>query len=136
MNWGGSSLPPRTGRYTHAVEVQIFGLKGSSATRAAERFFKERRARIHFVDLAQRPMSPGEIKRFVQRFGLNALLDTEGKAYRDAGLEWMRVGDDALAERLTREPRLLKLPLVRAGQRLSVGAAEEEWRAWFEAARG
>ena len=67
--------------------VQIFGLKNSQATRAAERFFKERRVTIHMVDLKQKPLAPGEIKRFIERFGLAALLDSEGKAYIDAGLE-------------------------------------------------
>ena len=38
------------------VVVQIFGVKNSQATRAAERFFKERRATIQFVDLKQKPM--------------------------------------------------------------------------------
>jgi arsenate reductase len=63
-----------------AVSVQIFGVKGSAETRAAERFFKERRVGIHFVDLKQKPMSAGEIRRFVERFGLTALLDVDGKA--------------------------------------------------------
>ena len=112
------------------MDVQIFGLRGSSATRAAERFFKERRVKIHFVDLAERSMSPGEIGRFVQKFGLNALLDAEGKAYRDAGLEYLRVTDAGMLERVAREPRLLRLPLVRCGHRLSVGAAETDWKAW------
>ena len=115
------------------MEVQIFGLKGSSATRAAERFFKERRVKTHSVDLAARPMSPGELKRFVQKFGLNALLDLEGKTYRDAGLEYMRVSEAGMLERALLEPRLLRLPLVRSGKFLSVGLAEEEWRAWVAA---
>ncbi|HYI98037.1 MAG TPA: hypothetical protein VEX68_31150 [Bryobacteraceae bacterium] len=59
------------------LSVQIFGLKNSQATRAAERFFKERRITLHMVDLKQKPMSPGEIKRFIDRFGLAGLLDTE-----------------------------------------------------------
>ena len=47
------------------VSVQIFGLKNSQATRAAERFFKERRIPIQFVDLKQKSMAPAEIKRFI-----------------------------------------------------------------------
>ena len=39
------------------VSVQIFGLKNSQATRAAERFFKERRVTIHMVDLKQKPLA-------------------------------------------------------------------------------
>lgn len=111
--------------------MQIFGLKGSAATRAAERFFKERRIKVHFVDLAQRPMSRGEIGRFIQKFGLNNLIDTQTKAYRDSHLEYLRVSEEGLLEKIAAEPRLLKLPLVRSGNQLSIGPAESEWRAWL-----
>lgn len=47
------------------IGVQIFGMKNSPATRAAERFFKERRVVIQMVDLNQKKMAAGEIKRFV-----------------------------------------------------------------------
>jgi arsenate reductase len=43
------------------LNVQVFGVKNSNATRAAERFFKERRVTIHLVDLKRKPMSEGEI---------------------------------------------------------------------------
>ncbi|RIH85609.1 Regulatory protein Spx [Calidithermus terrae] len=105
-------------------------MKGSSATRAAERFFKERRVKVHFVDLSQRPMSKGEIGRFVQEFGLEALIDTQTKAYRDSHLEYLRVTEEGLLEKIAAEPRLLKLPPVRSGNLLSVGQAEAEWKKW------
>jgi arsenate reductase-like glutaredoxin family protein len=108
--------------------VQIFGIKGSQSTRAAERFFKERRIQIHFVDLAQKPMSPGEIKRFVDKFKVSGLLDTESKAYEDAGLKYLRMPDPDLLRRIEREPKLLKLPLVRAANRLAVGHDEAVWK--------
>ncbi|HEU4742572.1 MAG TPA: ArsC/Spx/MgsR family protein [Meiothermus sp.] len=113
------------------MEVQIFGLKGSSATRAAERFFKERRIKVHFVDLSQRPMSRGEIGRFMQKFGLKNLIDTQTKAYRDSHLEYLRVSEEGLLEKIAAEPRLLKLPLVRSVNQLSIGLAEAEWKSWL-----
>ena len=109
--------------------VQIFGIKNSQATRAAERFFKERRVPIHFVDLSQKPMSPGEIKRFVDRFGLEGLLDKEGKAYADAGLKYLKTSGAEILARCQREPKLLLLPLVRAGSLLSAGHNEDAWKA-------
>jgi arsenate reductase-like glutaredoxin family protein len=116
------------------VGVQIFGLKNSQATRAAERFFKERRVVIQFVDLKQKAMARGEIKRFVDRFGLAGLLDAEGKAYVDAGLKYLKMGDAQLLEWIEREPSLLRLPLVRAGNRLSVGHDEASWKEMLAAA--
>jgi arsenate reductase len=111
------------------LSVQIFGLKNSQATRAAERFFKERRVTIHFVDLKQKPMSPGEIKRFVDRFGLTALLDTEGSAYIDAGLKYLKLSDSEKLARIERDPKLLRLPLVRSGNLLSAGLDQDSWKA-------
>jgi arsenate reductase (glutaredoxin) len=108
--------------------VQIFGLKSSQATRAAERFFKERRVPIQMVDLKQKAMAPAEINRFVQRFGLTSLLDSEGKAYTNAGLQYLKTSESDLLARIEREPALLRLPLVRAGKLLSVGPDEAAWK--------
>ncbi len=109
--------------------VQIFGVKNSSATRAAERFFKERRIPIQFVDLKQRAMAPGEIKRFVDRFGWNGILDTDSSAYLNSGLKYLKVSDAELMNRIEREPKILRLPFVRAANRVSIGQDEEAWKA-------
>ena len=111
------------------ANVQIFGVKNSQATRAAERFFKERRITIQLVDLKQKAMAPAEIKRFIDRFGLQSLLDTEGKAYIDGGLKYLKLTDAELLGRIERNPGLLRLPLVRAANRVSIGHDEESWKA-------
>ena len=109
------------------VNVQIFGVKSSRSTRAAERFFKERRIAIQFVDLNQRPMAAGEIRRFIDRFGLSELLDREGKSYVDAGLQYLKISDSELQAKIERHPNMLRLPLVRSGNRLSIGQDESSW---------
>ena len=112
-----------------APNIQIFGLKNSQATRAAERFFKERGVPFHFVDLKQKPMAPAEIGRFVERFGLSELLDRDGAAYLDSGLKYLKVSDSELLGRIEREPRLLRVPLIRADKRLSLGRDQDSWKA-------
>jgi arsenate reductase-like glutaredoxin family protein len=107
----------------------VFGLEGDSATRAALRFFKERRIAIHFVDLRKRPLAAGELRRFVERFGAAALADKEGRAWRDGGLAYLRMDDAELADRLLADQRLLRLPLVRAGNALAVGRDDAAWKA-------
>jgi len=111
------------------TNVQIFGIKNSNATRAAERFFKERRIAIQFVDLKQKPMSPGEIKRFIERFTLPGLLDTESKAYVDGGFKYLKMTDAEWLGKIERNPGLLRVPLVRSGNKLAVGQDEETWKA-------
>jgi arsenate reductase (glutaredoxin) len=111
------------------VNVQIFGVKNSPATRAAERFFKERRATIHMVDLKKKALAAGEIKRFVERFGWPGLMDSEGKPYIEGGLKYLKLSEAEMLARIEREPALLRLPLVRGGKLISIGNDPETWQA-------
>ena len=112
------------------MEVQIFGVKQSPETRAALRFFAERRIRVHFVDLQERAASKGELTRFAQKFGVPALLDRGSRRFGELGLAAAARSDARWLELLVAEPLLLKLPLVRFQQQLTVGPAEHSWRAW------
>jgi arsenate reductase len=117
------------------MEVQVFGARKSAATRAALRFFAERRIRTHFVNLAERAASPGELRRFAQRFGATALVDRESRRFADLGLAHARLSDERWIEKLAEEPLLLRMPLVRWQRRVTVGAAEGEWKGWIAAER-
>jgi arsenate reductase-like glutaredoxin family protein len=117
------------------MEVQVFGVRKSAASRAALRFFAERRVKTHFVDLDERAASPGELRRFAQRFGVEALVDRASRRFGDLGLAHARLTDERWIEKLAAEPLLLQMPLVRWQQRVTVGAAEAEWKAWMEAER-
>jgi len=114
-----------------ALTVQMFGLTDSRPTQAALRFFKERRAGVTYVDLRRRPIAPGELRRFVERLGAAALLDTESRAYKDMGLGYMRLDDDEIVARLLANNHLLKLPLVRFGNAFTAGASEATWKEWL-----
>jgi arsenate reductase-like glutaredoxin family protein len=113
------------------LQVQIFGLESDQATRAAIRFFKERRITIHLVDLRRKAIAAGELRRFVERLGAPALADRDGKAWRQAGLAYLKMTDTELAERLLADTRLLRLPLVRFGNAVSAGRAETTWKDWL-----
>jgi arsenate reductase (glutaredoxin) len=119
-----------------AAPVQVFGRRDSRPTQRCLRFFRERRVAVSFVDVAVRPPAPTELRRFAQRLGVRALVDPESRAYRDAGLAWLRMGDEELLERLIEAPALLRLPLARQGTQVAVGVDEAAWRAWATAARG
>lgn len=113
-----------------APTIQIFGTKNCADTRKAQRFFSERRITVHFVDLKERPASPGEVRRFVQKFGLDAVLNRDAPRYRELGLHVALLSPERWIDKLAAEPLLLRTPLVRRGNDLTVGPAEELWRTW------
>jgi arsenate reductase-like glutaredoxin family protein len=131
----GDGYPPRmpSSSPPAGLQVQIFGFESDQATRAAIRFFKERRITIHLVDIRRKPIAAGELRRFVERLGAPALADREGKAWREAGLGYLTMTDAELAERLLADTRLLRLPLVRFGNAVSAGRAEGTWKEWLSA---
>jgi arsenate reductase-like glutaredoxin family protein len=108
--------------------VQVFGLESDPATRAAIRFFKERRLAIQFVDLRRKPMAAAELRRFVDRLGAPGVADVDGRIWREAGLGYLRMDDRELADRLLADQRLLRLPLVRVANGVAAGRDEAVWR--------
>lgn len=115
------------------TEAQVFGTKKCKDTQKALRFFKERRVKIHFVDLNERAAALGELRRFAQKFGSEALLDREGKRMRERGLHVAHLPEERILPLLVDDPGLLVTPLVRYANRLSVGPAEAEWKDWMKA---
>ena len=116
---------------TGRMEVQVFGTRKHPATRAALRFWAERRVTTHFVDLAERAASPGELRRFAQKHGVTALIDTTSKRYAALGLAHVRYGDERWLQILAAEPLVLQQPLTRWQQRVTIGATPETWVKWL-----
>ncbi|MBW7934213.1 MAG: arsenate reductase [Gemmatimonadaceae bacterium] len=118
------------------MEVQIFGTAKSKETRAAQRFFAERRVKVHFVDLKERAASKGELQKWVQKFGITALIDKSSRRYAELGLGVARLDDARWLDKLADEPLLLVMPLVRWQHKVTVGDATAEWTQWINADKG
>lgn len=100
--------------------IEVFGLDGSAATRAAVRFFRERRIVVTYVDLSKRPIDAAELRRFVDRLGAAAFADPNAAPDRAS-----------LLARVRADPNVLRLPLARHGDELTAGQDEATWRAWL-----
>jgi len=112
-------------------KILVFGLADSQATRAALRFFRERRIVATFVDVRKRPMAADELRPFLDRLGAAGLVDVESRAFRDAGLALVRTDTAGLVARIHADARILRLPLVRYGDKVTVGRDEATWSAWL-----
>jgi len=102
-------------------KIEVFGLEDSQATRAAVRFFRERRIVVRFVDLRKKPIDPAELRQFVSRLGVAALIDAAD----------LTTNAGSLLALVRSDVRLLRLPLVRYGDDVTAGPDETTWRAWL-----
>ncbi len=108
--------------------IQIFGTPKCKETRKAERFFKERRIQIQMIDLREKGLSPGELRKILQVMPPEELIDNESKPFQKRGLQYMKFD---IEEELLEDPMLLKTPIVRFGHKATVGYEPDIWKDWL-----
>jgi arsenate reductase len=94
--------------------IQIFGTNKCQNTRAAQRFFKERRVPVQFIDLTEKGLSEGEFQSIKKAVGLENMMDREGREYPKQNLKYITFDVEA---KLKSNPLLIKTPIVRRKQR-------------------
>jgi arsenate reductase (glutaredoxin) len=109
------------------MNIQILGTEKCQETKKAQRYFKERGIPFHFVNLAEKGLSKGELSRIKAAVGMDSLMDREGKEYARRNLKYLT---HDVEEELLNHPLLIKTPIVRNGQKATVGYAPQVWKEW------
>jgi arsenate reductase-like glutaredoxin family protein len=113
------------------TNLQIFGTKKCPDTRKAQRYFQERRISFQLIDLAQKAPSPGELRKIANAVGgVEKLIDRDGKRYLERGLKYAAPTGPRIEQALLDDPLLLLTPIVRSGDRATVGFVPDVWAAW------
>lgn len=111
------------------MNIQIFGMKKCFDTQKAERYFKERKIKYQYIDLAKYGLSKGEFESVKASVGLNNLFDSEAKEYTVLNLHILH-SSSIREEILFKNPKLYKSPVVRNGKQATVGYQPEIWDTW------
>ena len=116
------------------MNIQIYCLKKNFDTQKAERFFKERRIPYQLLDLKKHKLGARELALFARRLGAQNLVDRKNPSalsHPVAHTDDEAYILDALAER----PDFLRTPIMRCGEKVTLGADEKTWEAWLQAER-
>ena len=112
------------------MNIQIFGKSKCFDTKKAERYFKERRISFQSIDLKRYGMSGREFDSVVRALGgIDNLIDWENKSQAVTNMKYMsdaRTKEDKVFE----DPLLMKTPVVRNGNKATVGYCPEIWATW------
>ena len=110
------------------MNIQIFGASKCFDTKKTERWFKERRIKYQYIDLAKKGISPGEYRSIRSRLSFDQLVNTKCRAYQELYMAY--ITPDAAEEKLLDNPQLLNTPIVRNGRQATVGYRPEVWETW------
>ncbi len=109
------------------MNIQIFGIKKCQDTRKAERYFKERKIKYQFIDLAVKGLSKGELNSVKTAVGLENLIDKTSKEYKNSNLQYIVHN---IEDVLLTNPLLFRTPIVRNGQKSTIGYHPDIWKQW------
>lgn len=112
------------------MNIQIYTYKRNFDTQKAERFFKERRIPYQLVDMKRHAPGARELKLFARRVGARQLVD---RGNPDALSHPVAHTDDEaiILDYLAALPQFLRAPIVRDGERVTIGVDEAAWNEWL-----
>lgn len=113
------------------MNILIYFSKKNPNVLKAERFFKERRIPFQLVDLKKQKISPKEIALFARvAGGASKLIDRDGMKALERPVAHMTI-DSLIVDCLQSDPSAMISPIVRNGNKITVGADENEWKNWL-----
>lgn len=113
--------------------MQIIGTAKCRDTKKCRLWFDQRGISYHFVDLAKRSLSSGELKAIAAKTTWDDLIDKDGKVWAKKQLAWKEF--DA-CEELEEDSLLLKTPVVREGKDVVIGYNPDAWKKIAETIKG
>lgn len=111
------------------MNIQIYCGKKNFDAQKAERYFKERRIPFQALDLKKHRLGEREIRLMLSAIGRDALIDREDKKVKEHPACYYD-RDDLLIPAIQESPWLLKMPIVRNGNRMTVGYQPDVWEQW------
>lgn len=115
------------------MNIMIYTLKRNFDVQKAERFFKERRIPYQLVDLKKHKLGQKELQLFIRRLGAVNLVD---KTPETLSLPIGHTDDvQYITEELLLYPSYLKTPIVRNGEKCTLGVDENAWLQWIQAGK-
>jgi Spx/MgsR family transcriptional regulator len=111
------------------MNIQIFGIRKCFDTKKAERYFKERRVKVQFIDLSIKNLSKGELQSVSRSVGLNDLINPKAGDYKKLNVDRI-ISASMREELLLQHPSLFKTPIVRNGREATVGYKPDVWQSW------
>ena len=111
--------------------IQLYISKKNFDVQKAERYFKERRIPVQVMDLKKHKLGERELQTMVRAVGLENLLDREDKKVKEHPASYCNI-ESALIGYILDAPWLLRAPIVRNGNKATVGYCPDVWETWKE----
>jgi Spx/MgsR family transcriptional regulator len=111
--------------------MRVYGIATCGSVKKATTFLKNKNIDFEFVDFKKYNPTIDEITRWSAKAGMDRLFNTKGTKYKTLGLDYKEMDEKTKAEWLSKEPLLIKRPVIEDGEKLIVGYDEKVYEESF-----
>ncbi len=105
--------------------VQFYHKPNCTTCRKARKFLEKRGFQLYFRDLAKHRLSPAELEKLIGNRDHTDFLNTRNEVYRDENMKENPPSRKQAIQMMSKEPNLIRRPVVVAGGRVVVGFDED-----------
>ena len=106
-------------------KVQFLHKPNCTTCRKARKFLEKRGYQLYFRDLAKERLSPAELEKLIGNRDHTDFLNTRNETYRKENMKENPPSRKEAIQLMSREPNLIRRPVVVAGGRVVLGFDEK-----------
>jgi len=111
--------------------VKIYGIPNCGSVKKALDFVKAAGIEYEFVDFKKQKPTVLQVQKWALAVGMDRLFNTKGTKYKSSGLDYKNLSDTDRVEWLTKEPTMIKRPVIEYKDKVLVGFDEEAYKHSF-----
>ena len=111
------------------MNIQIYCGKKNFDAQKAERYFKERRIPFQALDLKKHKLGEREIRMMISTIGIEKLIDRDDKKVKEHPACYYD-REELLIPAIQENPWLIRVPVVRNGNKMTIGYQPDVWAQW------
>ena len=109
----------------HGKKVQFLHKPNCTTCRKARKFLEKRGYQLYFRDLAKERLSSSELEKLIGNRDHTDFLNTRNETYREENMKEDPPSRKEAIKWMSREPNLIRRPVVVAGGRVVLGFDEK-----------
>lgn len=110
--------------------VKVYGIRNCNKVRATLKWLNENEIEYEFIDLKKEPLREEKLAEFVQKVGLDVLINRQGMTWKKLGLKDQDLDEDQLFEKLLEHQVMIKRPVLEKYDAVLVGYDEDAFESF------
>lgn len=111
--------------------ICIYGIKNCTSVRKAMTFFKNQDIEYSFFDFKKDSCGGDKIKSWVERVGIDIVLNKKSATYKNLGLSKINLSNDELLTQMSENNLIIKRPVIEYGDEVLIGFDEDRYKNIF-----